>query len=83
MTRKLTLSVEGNIIDLAKEYAAQHGLSLSELIENYLKVVVAKPGSGKKNLSPKVKKLLGSVRKTSGRSYKDVLGEELSRKYKL
>ncbi len=83
MTRKLTLTVEDNIIGLAKRYAAAHGLSLSEMIENYLKVVVGPSArSGENALSPKVKKLLGSVKKTGSRSYKDTLAGELRKKYK-
>jgi hypothetical protein len=40
MTQKLTLSVEKDIIEHAKQYAKTHKKSLSELIENYLKALV-------------------------------------------
>ena len=40
MTTKLTLTLEQHIIVKAKEYAKKKGRSLSDIIENYLKVVV-------------------------------------------
>jgi hypothetical protein len=40
MTTKLTLSVEKDTIETAKLYAKNQNKSLSEIIENYLKVLV-------------------------------------------
>lgn len=40
MQTKLTLAIEQNIIKAAKLYAKNKGRSLSELIENYLKIVL-------------------------------------------
>ena len=37
MKTKLTLTVEKDIIELAKEYFNDTGVSLSELIQDYLK----------------------------------------------
>ena len=42
MTTKLTLTVEKDVIDLAKAYASKKGRSLSDLIENYLMTLVQK-----------------------------------------
>ena len=81
MTRKLTLTVEENIIEQAKEYAAKHGLSLSEMIENYLKVVVGNSPRNKAKLTPKVKKLLGSMKGHGNRNYKESLTRALNEKY--
>ena len=36
MDAKLTLRLDGDIIARAKQYAIQHNLSLSGLVENYL-----------------------------------------------
>ncbi len=36
---KLTLSVEGKVVEGAKRYAAQRGTSVSRLVEEYLAVV--------------------------------------------
>ncbi|MGB5983584.1 MAG: DUF6364 family protein [Nonlabens sp.] len=42
MKTKLTLTVEKDIIELAKEYAKNTGVSLSELIQDYLKKITSK-----------------------------------------
>jgi hypothetical protein len=80
MTTKLTLTVEKDIIALAKVYANKKGRSLSDLIENYLKTLVQR-GDSPNNLSPNVKKLLGSVKVTKEFNYKKELESALSEKY--
>ena len=42
MKTKLTLTVEKDVIELAKQYAKSSGVSLSELIQDYLKRVTGK-----------------------------------------
>ncbi len=60
MNTKLTLSMEKKIIEMAKEYAKETGLSLSEIVENYFKFITLNRKKIKsKQLSPKVKKLRG------------------------
>jgi hypothetical protein len=61
MTTKLTLTVEKSIIEKAKSYAKQTGRSLSELIENYLEELI-QDNRNKEELSPRLKKLVGSVK---------------------
>lgn len=61
MTTKLTLTVEEEVIKKAKLYARQTGRSLSELIETYLETLTDED-HGAKQLSPKLKKLVGSVK---------------------
>ena len=80
MTTKLTLTVEKDIIELAKTYASKKGRSLSDLIENYLKTLVQKD-SNQSDLSPNVKKLLGSVKAPKGFDYKKELESALHKKY--
>ncbi|MEP7354902.1 MAG: DUF6364 family protein [Acidobacteriota bacterium] len=36
---KLTLSVDAKVVTRAKRYAKQHGVSVSEIVENYLAVL--------------------------------------------
>jgi hypothetical protein len=60
MTTKLTLTVEKTIIERAKSYAKKTGRSLSELIENYLENITEENNNS--DLSPKLKKLVGSVK---------------------
>jgi formiminotetrahydrofolate cyclodeaminase len=60
MVTKLTLTVEKSIIERAKSYAKNTGRSLSELIENYLDTITQE--SGEERLSPKLNKIVGSVK---------------------
>lgn len=80
MTTKLTLTVEKDIIELAKSYASKKGRSLSDLIENYLKTLVQNDGD-KNDISPNVKKLLGSVKAPKNFDYKKELVNALNKKY--
>jgi len=61
MTTKLTLTIEEDVIKKAKSYAKQTGRSLSELIEKYLETLTDEHREAKQ-ISPKLKKLVGSVR---------------------
>ncbi len=36
---KLTLSVDAKVVEVAKKYAAQRGTSVSQLVEEYLRLV--------------------------------------------
>mgnify|MGYP003399466685 CR=1 FL=1 len=60
MTTKLTLTIEKSIIESAKSYAKGSGRSLSKLIENYLETITQE--SGEEGLSPKLNKIVGSVK---------------------
>ncbi len=80
MTTKLTLTVEKDVIELAKVYANKKGRSLSDLIENYLKTLVQKDNN-KNDLSPNVKKLLGAVKAPKDFDYKKELEKTLNKKY--
>lgn len=59
MSTKLTLTIEKAILERAKVYAKNTGRSLSELIENYLNILTQEKDEAK--LSPKLKKIVGSV----------------------
>ncbi|ADQ82987.1 hypothetical protein J5295_08850 [Riemerella anatipestifer] len=84
MNTKLTLTIEKEIIEIAKEYAKGKGQSLSEMVENYFKFVTVKRVDMKeKELSPKVKKLRGIIKTDKNFDYKQILTEELSKKYGL
>lgn len=82
MQTKLTLSLEQSIIEQAKIYAKDKGRSLSELIENYLKVVLEE-NQQKVQLSPSIKKLKGAIKLPEGFDYKKELTESLSDKYNI
>ena len=82
MNTKLTLTIEKEVIVTAKEYAKEKGQSLSEMVENYIKLVtVDKLNLNENQLSPKVRKLRGIIKNDENIDYKQILTEELSKKY--
>lgn len=84
MNTKLTLTIEKEVIETAKEYAKDKGLSLSEMVENYFKLLTERKGKMKeKELSLKVQKLRGIIKSGKEVDYKKILTEELSKKYDI
>lgn len=81
MTTKLTLTIEEQVIKSAKKYAQKRGRSLSKLVENYLKSISSKE-TDKKELSPKVARLMGIINLPDDYDYKKDLENLLSSKYR-
>ncbi len=82
MNTKLTLTLEKEIIEATKEYAKEKGQSLSDIVENYFKLITVKRRKLKaEELSIKVKKLRGILKTEADFDYKKTLTEELSKKY--
>lgn len=82
MNTKLTLTIEKEVIEIAKEYAKEKGQSLSQMVENYFKLVTVNRRKIKeKQLSPKVRKLRGIIKTNENIDYKQTLTEELAKKY--
>ncbi len=82
MNTKLTLTVDQDVIIKAKDYAKSRGRSLSDIIENYLKVITKESSDVKEmELTPVVKSLKGSFRMPENFDYKKDLTSELSKKY--
>jgi len=83
MNTKLTLTVEEEIIADAKAYAKKRGQSLSDLVENYFKLLtkenrIVKP----KQLSPRIRRLRGILKvERKNYDYREELEQELSKKY--
>jgi len=80
MNTKLTLTIEQAIIERAKSYAKEKGRSLSDIIENYLKVIT-KEERIEEELSPLIKSLRGSFKMPKSFDYKKELSKGLSEKY--
>ncbi|HEY8935887.1 MAG TPA: DUF6364 family protein [Cyclobacteriaceae bacterium] len=80
MTTKLTLTIEEKVIKTAKSYAQKKGRSLSDLVENYLKTLASKDKPSEE-LSPRVKRLVGSVKLPKDFDYKKALEEEIQKKH--
>ena len=82
MNTKLTLTLEKEVIEIAKAYAKEKGQSLSEMVENYFKLVTIDRRKIKpKELSPRIRRLRGIIKVTEKIDYKKTLTEELSKKY--
>lgn len=82
MNTKLTLTIEKEIIEIAKEYAKEKGQSLSEMVENYFKLITVQKREIKpEQLSPRVRRLRGIIKTNERIDHKQILTEELSKKY--
>jgi hypothetical protein len=82
MNTKLTLTIEKDVIKSAKDYAKDKGHSLSELVENYFKLITSDHRDiTPEELSPRIKRLRGIIKVESGKDYKAILEEELTKKY--
>lgn len=82
MNTKLTLTIGKEVIQTATEYAKERGQSLSEMVENYLKLVsVDRERVSPKQLTPRIQRLRGIIKTDAEFDYKQVLTEELSKKY--
>lgn len=83
MNTKLTLTIEQEIIKRAKEYAKNQNRSLSDIIENYLKILTKEEQNEKdKKLNPIVKSLKGSFKMPKAdMDYKKELRNRLEKKY--
>ncbi len=82
MQAKLTLTIEQSLIENAKDYAKSKGRSLSDLIENYLKLILQDQSSEMK-LSSEIKSLKGAVKLPEDFDYKAELGKSIAKKYRL
>ena len=82
MNTKLTLTIEQEIIKRAKKYAKNKNRSLSDIIENYLKMLTKEEQKQTdNNLSPIVKSLKGSFKMPKNLDYKKELQKRLEKKY--
>lgn len=74
---KLTLSVDGRVISLAKEYAKVRGVSVSEMVEAYL-AAVAGPPSRATGRTPILQRVRGVLKHADIGQYR----EHLAAKYR-
>lgn len=84
MNTKLTLTIDKEIIEVAKEYAKEKGQSLSEMVENYFKLITThRRPIEPEELSPRIRRLRGIIKTDDKIDHKQILTEELSKKYDL
>lgn len=80
MNSKLTLHLNKNIIESAKDYAKDNRTSLSKLIENYLNSLTRKDQK-KVKVSPLVESLTGIIPHEAEEKNKEDYYEYLNKKY--
>jgi hypothetical protein len=82
MNTKLTLTIDQEIIERAKSYAKDKNRSLSNIIENYLKMLTkADKVEQIEKLNPIVKSLKGSFKMPKDMNYEKELERRLEEKY--
>lgn len=82
MTKKLTLTIEESLIEKMKIYAKGTQRSLSEMVEKYFESVVERKNNDDE-LSPKIKKLAGSLKMPKDFDYEKALDDYYKEKYNL
>ena len=81
MDAKLTLNIDKDVALKAKVYARKEGRSLSDLVENYLKLLTTNTDIENSEYTPRVKSLLGCIKLPDDFDYKKELSESLTKKY--
>jgi hypothetical protein len=81
MNTKLTLTIEQSLIEKAKQYAKGKGRSLSDIVENYLKVIIKDENIKVIDSTPIASSLRDSFKAPKGFDYKKELSKGLSKKY--
>ncbi|MFK7972579.1 MAG: DUF6364 family protein [Bacteroidia bacterium] len=78
MNTKLTLTLEKEVIAIAKEYAKEKGQSLSEMVENYFKLItVTRREIEPEQLSPRIRRLRGIIKSNEKLDYRQILTEKI------
>lgn len=82
METKLTLRLNDNVIERAKNYARSHNISLSKMIENYLDSITKPKDDVKKiSITPLVESLSGVIDLPADFDYKKEYRDYLEDKY--
>ncbi len=81
MNTKLTLTIEQSLIEKSKRYAKGKGRSLSDIIENYLKVITKEEKIPITDATPITSSLRGAFKAPKGFDYKKELSKKLAEKY--
>ena len=78
MTTKLTLSIDSKVIEQAKRYSRQKGVSLSKIIEGHLRSVASKRKRAKKGSATDLIGIAGKA--PNDFDYKEMLFQALTEK---
>ena len=64
MQTKLTLRLEKSLVDLAKDYAANHGKSVSKMVSDYFRLLQESQNQSNEEITPITRSLKGALDKT-------------------
>jgi hypothetical protein len=81
MDTKLTLRLRKSVIERAKQYAQNHRISLSKMIESYLESITTQKAENIE-ISPLVESLSGVIHLENDFDYKNEYSNYLTEKYK-
>ena len=79
MVKKLTLTLDSNIIESAKEYAKKNNMSLSGIVGLYFKALSSEINNNK--IPPITKELSGIARFATAKSDKELLEGALNKRF--
>ena len=85
METKITLKLNKNVIERARDYAESHNRSLSGIIEAYLQSLTLQDDTSKKEeieISPFVKSMSSGINIPVDLDYKEEYSNYLTQKYK-
>ena len=82
MNTKLTLKLNKEIIERAKEYASDKKMSLSRIVEAYLQSLTTDKKDTEFEISPFIKSLATGTRIPTDLDYKKEYTDQLLEKYK-
>jgi hypothetical protein len=81
MQAKLTLSLDKELIEQAKQFSRRQHKSLSKMVENYLRQATSPPAR-EEHLTPLVKELSGLIKPDQADRHKEEYADYLVEKYR-
>lgn len=82
MNAKLTLSLEKDVIEEAKEFSRKQHKSLSKLVENYLRQITRTVPPSDETITPIVAELSGLMKPDGAKRRKEEYAAYLTEKYR-
>jgi len=79
MIKKLTITLDKEVIETAKAYAKKNNMSLSGIVELYFKTLSS--GINNNKIPPITKELLGIAKFDTTKSDKELLEEALTKRF--
>ena len=83
MNTKLTLTIEQSTIEKAKTYAKSKGRSLSDIVENYFKMITNEDDTINSEESPITDSMIGAFKAPEDFDYKKELTEAIMNKHNI